>query len=278
MKLNDNLIEVYSKYCDIADEQGENIAKFKEVLNDAFDAINEHLGFNFQFEIGEFGPVNYNSLININDPISFYVKVYDSQIFDNTEKIANSKIKKSKIITTESLKLLFALYMENYFVELNTVLIARNHVKINSLNFLGFNVNIYIFASRVNDSIMLDSNNSSLAKANLEYFDNNIYTKAEETNYNYLRIVNVIKNIANKINVLNEPFLIESLIYNVPNKYFSGSLKEQLIKVINYLKFVNLAKFKSIFNEDLDLSKDLFVCSSLYSLIKKIDELIKNLR
>ena len=219
MKLNDNLIEVYSKYCDIADEQGENIAKFKEVLNDAFDAINEHLGFNFQFEIGEFGPVNYNSLINISDPISFYVKVYDSQIFDNTEKIANSKIKKSKIITTESLKLLFALYMENYFVELNTVLIARNHVKINSLNFLGFNVNIYIFASRVNDSIMLDSNNSSLAKANLEYFDNNIYTKAEETNYNYLRIVNVIKNIANKINVLNEPFLIESLIYNVPNKF-----------------------------------------------------------
>ncbi|MBQ8749023.1 MAG: hypothetical protein IJZ29_00935 [Clostridia bacterium] len=279
MVLNDNILSSYSKFIDF-EEENSSIDEFKSVLEYGIQIIMEHLNMNFNYEIGVFGAYNLNTLATQFEPISFYIKIFDIQIYDNIIKNENvkSKNKKAKYITTDSIKMLLAIYLDKYFDENGSVNIARNSIIIDCYHNYGFNSRIYIFASNFENCIMLDTNNSKLLEVNIENFESLFLKKAQETNYEIVRVVNIVKNLCQKTNVLQEPFLIETLFYNVPNNYFTGSLREQFIKSLNYINFSNISNFNSLLNDKKTVSEDFFTCNSIYNIYKEYELLMKTLR
>jgi len=277
MEITDNQLNLYAKYIDFTDVN-DKINEFKSVLEFGISIVKEHLKKDFEFKIGEFGSILLNTIATENEPISFYVNIYDNEIYENVLKVANSKLKKTKLITTDSIKLLLALYLDKYFGDINNVKISRNCITINSIDILGFNASVYIFASNHTQNVMLDSFASKLITADLEYYYSCFTKKIENTNYNILEIINIFKNYANKYRILENSFIIETLLYNVPNEYFIGDLRNQLIIIINYLKFVNIYEFKSLFVKNELITKDMFISNSLIQVKNDFDKFFSNLR
>ena len=75
--------------------------------------------------------------------------------------------------------------------------------------------------------------------------------KMSLTNNNYKSLIRVYKNIRGKIeNDFNMPdnflssYFIESLLYNVPNRLFSGSISDIFLKSLNWLRSEDLKNFR----------------------------------
>lgn len=278
MDINEKLLDVYTNFIDY-DNSNEYFIDFVNFIEKAMEKIKNNLKLDFKYEIKLFGSTNFCTLATQYEPLTIAINLYDMQIFNNVLICKNSKIKnkKSHYITTDAVKVLLAILVENYLNENGNVSVYRNCLSLNSMNYLGFNARLYIFACSYDKSIMLDSYSNKLLEANIEEGENAFLEKANETNNNVLRICNIIKNFANKGNVLQEPLLIESLCFNVPNKYYYGSLKEQFVKIINYIKCANISKFKVLTNLKNEFVNDNFLISSIYTIYKEIDTLIKML-
>ncbi|MGN1227593.1 MAG: hypothetical protein ACI4TX_03025 [Christensenellales bacterium] len=279
MILNEKMLTGFSKFLEYENDDS-GISELKDALNSGIKVIKEHLNLNFTYEINTFGAINLHTLVSQYEPITFYIKIYDIQIYENVIKCCKikSKNKRSKYVTTDSIKLLLSIYLEKYFGEINNVTINRNSVIIDSQSIYGFNARIYVFVSDFENNIMLDTNEQRLLKGNLDEFEMQFNEKANATNYNLIRVVNVVKNLCEKIGVLQYPFLIETLFYNVPNKYYVGDLREQVIKSINYIKFANISKFKSLMNSKENFEKDFLVVTSIYNVYKEYEQFIKSFK
>jgi len=90
------------------------------------------------------------------------------------------------------------------------------------------------------------------------HYENGV-KKMRLTNTQFKSIIRIYKNIRGKLeNDLTEPdkflssYFIESLIYNVPNQYFSGSLSEIFLSSLNWLNEADFSHFKCQ-NELFDL-------------------------
>lgn len=279
MNLNQNILESYSKFITFENED-QSINEFKGVLQYGMKLICEHLNMNFEYEIETFGAVQFNTLISQYEPISFAVKIYDATIFDNVQKCMGatvSKKKKASLVTTESIKLLLSIYLEKYFEDVGNVTFLRNCLNIDSQNLFQFNSNVYIFASNFSQNLSLDDSLSKVLSVDFDKMNENFAVKVNETNCNYIRVVNVIKNLCEKSNLLQNSLLVETLVYNVPNKYLKGDLREQVIKSLNFIKFSNLSKFDSLTNLNEKIEKDYFIMPSIYNVYKDLEILAKSL-
>lgn len=280
MKLTQNVLESYSKFIAFENED-QSINEFKGVLQYGMRIICEHLNMNFEYEIETFGAVQFNTLISQYEPISFAIKIYDATIFDNVQKCIGttvSKKKKASLVTTESIKLLLSIYLEKYFEDVGNVTFSRNCLNIDSQNLFQFNSNVYIFASNFSQNLSLDDSLSKILSVDFDKMNANFTIKVNETDCNYIRVVNIIKNLCEKSNLLQNPLLIETLVYNVPKKYLKeGDLREQVIKSLIFIKFSNLSKFDSLTNSNEKMEKDYFILPSIYNVYKDLEILTKSL-
>lgn len=278
MNLSQSVIESYSKFIEFDNEQ-QSIEEFKALLDYGMKLICEHLNMSFEYSIETFGAVEFNTLISQYEPVTFAIKIYDATIFDNLQKIKsiNSKKKKTKFVTTESVKLLLSIYLEKYFENVGNVVFSRNCLSVDSQNLFQFNAKIYVFASSLSQNLTMNTDFSKVFSIDFEALNENYNKKTLETDYNYIKVVNIIKNICLKANVLQDTLLIETLVYNVPNNYFSGDLREQVIKSLNYIKFSNLSQFNSITNANMKFDKDYFVATSVYNVYKDFEILANSL-
>lgn len=280
MFLSNNLIDTYSKYVEFENEN-EKIEEFVNLLDYGMSLIREHLNMDFEYQIEPFGSIDFSTVISQYEPISFAIKINDAQIYENVVKCAETKgkNKKAKLITTESIKLLLSIFIEKYFEDIGNVSFLRTCLLINAQSLFGFNAKVYVFASMPTQNISLEINSSRTFNVNFEQLYENFSQKATETNYNYVKVVNIIKNLCEKSNLFQNPLLVETLIYNVPNSYLQGDdLRGQVVKSLNFVKLSNLSKFKSLVNPNITLDKDYFTLQSIYGIYKELESLSKLLQ
>lgn len=279
MNLTQNVVEAYSKFIEF-DNESQSIDKFKDVLAYGMNLICEHLNMKFEYEIDTFGAIEFKTLISQYEPVSFAIKMYDATIFENVQKCMTStltKKRRAKLITTESIKLLLSIYLEKYFEDVGNVAYSRNCLTIDAQGLFQFNANVYIFASNFSQNLLLENDTSRVLNVDFDKMKENFTTKKIETDYNYVRVVNVIKNLCEKSNLLQYSLLIETLVYNVPNEYLKGNLRAQVIKSLNFIKFANLSILNSLANPKEKLEKDYFTIPSIYNVYKELEILAKSL-
>ena len=104
----------------------------------------------------------------------------------------------------------------------------------------------------------------------------NFEKKNKQTKDKFRQYILIFKNILlknDKIDYLPSE-IIETLLYNVPNKMFENDDKQSVINVINFLRNNPLKSFKTIDEEDFAFSSLYRSMSPIYS--KHIIRIIEN--
>ena len=70
--------------------------------------------------------------------------------------------------------------------------------------------------------------------------------KENETEGAYTKIITILKNLFAQLSIQLDNYIIEDLLYNVPNELYEGTYNEQIFKIINYIKIKNKLEFENL--------------------------------
>ena len=256
MKYLENNLKNYDSFYDFDDftEQMDNIVN---VIGSALLYIDNNLNYDLNSSVEYFpiGSIMNNTNVNPKDTIDILVKINNPYILELNEQYlkAKSKKKKNEFLSTCAIQYIIADFLTKNFTQVTHVYNMTSHIFIDSLAEIGKNYNIFVTASQgrgssVCSGININSNKNYQMDLN-SYYDN-LAIKDDETSGLYSSILRIVKNIAYDININIPSLVIEALLYNVPNKYFKGSLNDQVCKILNYIKLCDNSKLQNIDNSE----------------------------
>lgn len=104
----------------------------------------------------------------------------------------------------------------------------------------------------------------------------NFYKKNQQTNDLFRKTILILKNILLKEKDIDKlpTEIIETLVYNVPNKLFESDNKQCILTIINFIRNNSLSSFKTIDEQDFAFSSiyrsmSPFYCKHILKIIEK---------
>lgn len=278
MKYTDNNLLNYTSYYELENFK-EQINQVLGIAHQTLTTIsqNMHIDLVSKTDFLYFGSITTNNNIAPSDPIDLLIKINNPFLIDvNNEYLhTKSRKKRAKLLSTDTILQILSTSFYQALTPVSKVSLNGSSLLIDSLGELGKNYRIFVVASENNESgecYGINSVQKFIYKYNIETAISNFNQKNEDTNGNFSDVINMIKSISNDVNAHLNEFAIESLIYNVPNKFFEGEPNIQLLKVLNYIKLSNYDKFTSI-DENGDIKTNGFIDTSLLELKKFIEQI-----
>ncbi len=278
MKYTDNNLLNYTSYYELENFK-EQINQVLGIAHQTLTTIsqNMHIDLVSKTDFLYFGSIITNNNIAPSDPIDLLIKINNPFLIDvNNEYLhTKSRKKRAKLLSTDTILQILSTSFYQALTPVSKVSLNGSSLLIDSLGELGKNYRIFVVASENNESgecYGINSVQKFIYKYNIETAISNFNQKNEDTNGNFSDVINMIKSISNDVNAHLNEFAIESLIYNVPNKFFEGEPNIQLLKVLNYIKLSNYDKFTSI-DENGDIKTNGFIDTSLLELKKFIEQI-----
>lgn len=156
----------------------------------------------------------------------------------------------------------------NFLSETSIVYYFNKYLKIIGKDDFGTEVEvllyIVLFDSEKNIYKMYNSKKNKFLEIDFKDRFKNLIEKSERVGDNFVNMIKIFNSIyklglddnANQI-------LIESLLYNVPDKLFEGDdIYSCFIKIVNYLRITNATNFVSIANSEKTIFKDILFYGS----------------
>ena len=278
MKYSDNNLLNYTSYYELENFE-EQIEQVLGVVHQTLNAIsqNMHIDLVSKTDFLYFGSITTNNNINPNDPIDLLIKINNPFLLDVNKEYLHTKSRKKRATLMSTANILQILSASFYqaLTPVSKVSLNGSNILIDSLGELGKNYRIFVVASKNTESgecYGINSTQKSIFKYNIETAIDNFNQKNKSTNGNFSDMINIIKSISYDVNARLNEFAIESLIYNVPNKFFEGEANIQLLKVLNYIKLSNYDKFTSI-DENGDIKSNGFIDTNILELKKFIEQI-----
>lgn len=278
MRYSEDNLYNYTSYYELESFENEN----EQILN-AINAALASIQQNSQvdcitnteiFYIGSI--VNYTNS-NPKDTIDILVKINNPIVLDLNMKYTKIKRQKqkNKIFATPAIQYVIAYALLNAFTSVTSVYNRNSYIFVDSLSELGKNYRIFVTASSNKGNFVCHGINvarNTEFEYNIENAATNFVRKDEETQGAFSNMLRVVKNIAYDLNLTVDNNVVESLFYNIPNKYFTGNYNEMLIKLLNYLKLTDYTNFESIDGTG-KIVKNGFYDTSVLVLKKFVDSL-----
>ena len=220
--------------------------------------------------------VNYTNA-NPKDPIDILVKINNPILLDLNLKYTKTKRQKqkNKLFATPVIQYVVAYTLLNTFTSVTSIYNRNSYIFVDSLAELGKNYRIFITASSNRGDVICHGINTAKNtefEYNIENATTNFVHKDEETQGEFSNMLRIIKNIAYDFNMFVDNNIMESILYNIPNKYFTGNYNQKLIKILNYLKLSDYTNFDCIDGTG-KIAKNGFYDTSVLGLKKFIDNL-----
>lgn len=142
--------------------------------------------------------------------------------------------------------------------ETTTVFHATNHLKVMGKEEFGVEVSIFpVFISSQNEIGIYNIRNKKRQVVNFRYRYENLDKKNSKTKNIYKLIIRIFNNLYyNVYKYVPNQIFVESLIYNVPNEYFSSDIYNTMIKIVNFLKNSAMQNFVSICDDSISIYKE----------------------
>lgn len=270
----------YTRSYDVRTFESE-INQIIEIINDSLMSVHQATQVDCITNVEYFyiGSINNSTNVNVAEPIDLIVKINNPFLRELNQKYINTKSQKKKgsICSTPVIQLIVGSIIQKSLTAVTSVYHSGSYIFVDSLAELGKTFRIFIVTS---SSLSGECYGVNYAK-NTEFVYNlhkgfdNFEIKNTQTKGNFSNLVKITKNIAYENNLKLDSNVLESLLYNVPNKYFVGTFNEQIIKVMNYIKLSNYSNFTTIDESGL-LTENGFYDISVYRLKKLIDALCQN--
>lgn len=239
----------------------------------------------FDYNISDYKVSFVNKkIVDKYEPLEIGIFINDDLIFDNTKKIEKIKNKEARIkdLTIEKVKFALTLYLEKSYKGVDNIFVENNCIKCNLFSELGFNFKIYLFVSNsINyDTYFLYGNFSlNLNELNLDIYKEKMLFKDIDTNNNYTKVCGILKNFVKDFRILSNTFLLNSLVYCVPNEFFVNDENVLLSNILNYINLSSISSdnFKCIDCDKKIIDNKLFNIS-IYELKKEINKLCEHFK
>lgn len=278
-----------------------NYENYKMWLTDvALEAINQVFEDKPMFKLEDVAYMVFDDyLLNTNacsfSPIRIYIALNQPKNINLTEKRTMFKRKKSALIKNLHLPLHeIKNQMFNNIVNLvdNSCLIYNNARNIEiwktEITEDGTKTSIhfkiiptFIYEETGEDVIYYAEKDKEVIREDIVNSLCNFNIKNEETNYVYSDVVLIFKNLfLQQENKKELPFLLfETILYNVPSKYFTGTSNAEILNIINFIKNFNIKDFKTIAENDYAFASKTTPFSIFYAkhIIKTIEKSINKL-
>lgn len=169
----------------------------------------------------------------------------------------------------------YLVWLDDYSINIKATLLDDE----NQVHYYSFKIILGIthFNDKNNRGIMYKKNGG----IEIEYPNitiDNFNKKNTKTKGLYSDIVLIFKNILLKDkSITTLPYeIIETLVYNVPDKMFISNNIKDILNIINYIRNNNIKNFKTIDEQDLSFVSEYRSMSYLYSknAIKKIEKFL----
>lgn len=200
--------------------------------------------------IRPFGAYNIYEISNQKEYINLGIVLNSDLLYNETQKVGEYKFKnkRRKLAYIEEFKYLLIILLEKYFAHKVNIKMNNNSLWIESIYLLGANFRIFVFAQNFSSDKMLTISSSDIMpySFDIDLFEKNFMMKNIKTKDNFGKICNVIKSICIDAQISEDAFVIESIIYNMDDKLFTGFINEQLFKIFNEEKFILNSNFVSI--------------------------------
>lgn len=269
-------LDYLEKYNKELKSQNKNVAKVvKELDNYFFGFLKMAIEYvytlyedkNIDFSIEPCGDY-YNNTYNLNiSPISYLV-VYNVKRKD-MQTYLNNKILKEKY-TSKKLKSIIGAVPEPAFPT-NDEIATRIYrfmdrfIDLDNKSFCAFGTIRYglekayqvkiVVAYKYEDGTYVFTDNNKVIEIDLNKIHENIRKKDKQTGKEYTKVCALFKSFetellcANKIEdvLMLKNYFVEQILYNVPDELFmEKDLSVKIDKIIKYLKFANVYKFKNL--------------------------------
>jgi hypothetical protein len=270
----------------------ENFKIISDMIQEALTNVNVSfptisLDNTYVYPVGPFVLGTYTESFRQFDVV---VEIFNPTIFENDKLYIKTKIKKRKQDIDSTIKVRDALVkvMAQYFSPLTKFFDCGKFIRIDSSLEYGYYFNIFVLGSKDteigNSCYGIDTNNNKRFRFSPINYEKNFELKNDLTNDLFRKMSTILQNVASFSNTnkstqhyrQNMEFLIDNLLFNVPNELFSGSLSDCLIKVFNYINNVDLTKLKLIDNTDGKLISSDNVMNYSYLDIKNIISMLFN--
>lgn len=278
MKYSNSNLQNYTSYYEFENFE-EQINQVLGVVHQTLSAIsqNTHIDLVSNTEFLYFGSIITNNNINPSDPIDLLIKINNPFLIDVNNEFLHTKNRKKRanLLSTATILQIISASFYQALTPVSKVNLNGSNVLIDSLGELGKNYRIFVVASENAESgecYGINSTQKTIYKYNINTAVDNFNQKNESTNGYFSDMINIIKSISYDVNAQLNEFAIESLIYNVPDKFFEGEPNKQLLKVLNYIKLSSYDKFTSI-DDNGDIKSNGFIDTSLLEIKKFIEQI-----
>lgn len=238
-----------------------NKENYREVINNIENLINEGIFF-CENQLGGINILNSSQLFligsisndtNINqmDSIDILVKINNPIFLEQDNLYLNTKRfkKKSNLITSKTIKEYLIYFFNQRLTNLSKVYFDNVSITIKSQYELGKDFRIFVMVSsseNLGKCTALLQNGKNLFTFDVNRYFELMQKKENETKGAYTKIITILKNLFTQLSIQLDNYIIEDLLYNVPNELYEGTYNEQIFKIINYIKIKNKLEFENI--------------------------------
>lgn len=189
----------------------------------------------------------------------FFKTLRENLRFFKKKKKSLKKIKKEevKLLKIENYNILnffkdFQIQLSKQLYTTTVISISSNCIKIVGHDEFGIEINIYpVFRDAQNSIRIYNTRNKKESIVDFKNRYQNFDNKNFRTKNIYKLIVRIFNNIYyNTYKIVPNQIYIESLLYNVPDEYFSLNFYNSILLIVNFLKNCDMQNFVSICDQD----------------------------
>lgn len=266
-----------------------NKENYMEVINNIENLINEGIFF-CENQLGGINILNSSQLFligsisndtNINqmDSIDILVKINNPIFLEQDNLYLSTKRfkKKSNLITSKTIKEYLIYFFNQRLTNLSKVYFDNVSITIKSQYELGKDFRIFVMVSSSENSgkcTALLQNGKSLFTFDVNRYFELMQKKENETKGAYTKIITIFKNLFAQLSIQLDNYIIEDLLYNVPNELYEGTYNEQIFKIINYIKIKNKLEFENIVSNNNGYTNGFYQTSIL--IINQVFQKLSN--